>query len=219
MDRIEKFQAENGLKPDGDLGKDTFAKMKEVWKISLDEQLANYLGQTDHETGGFKGTGLENLNYSKEGLLSTFGKYFTANQAAEPHKAHVNQYARQPEKIANRVYANRMGNGDEASGDGWAKIGAGGLQLTGTRNYELFRKWMGLKKTPTKEEIAEKYYWEVGLFYFEVNNLWKLASKVDLDSITRLSKAINLGNPDHKKIPHGLEDRVEKTKKYSKFIK
>jgi putative chitinase len=211
-------EAENGLVPDGILGKNTFSKMKSVWKIKLNTQLANYLGQSDHETGGFQG-GLENLNYSKEGLLKIFGKYFTTNQAAEPHKAHVNQYARQPEKIANRVYANRMGNGDEASGDGWAHIGAGGLQLTGSRNYELFRKWMGLKEVPTKEEIAEKYYWEVGLFYFEVNNLWAIAAKTNLNSITRLSKAINRGNPDSKHAPHGLKERIERTQHYDKIIK
>jgi predicted chitinase len=76
----------------------------------------------------------------------------------------------------------------------------------------------GFEKTPTKEEIAEKYYWEVGLFYFETNNLWGIASKTDELSITRLSKAINRGNPDSN-APNGLKDRIERTQHYNRIIK
>jgi putative chitinase len=221
MDRIEKFQKENGLVSDGILGKNTFSKMKSVWKIKLNSQLANYLGQVDHETGGFKG-GLENLRYSVDRMLIVFKNDFDTNKdrtLSEEEKKKTLSLVGHPDKIANFVYANQNGNGNEASGDGWRYIGAGGLQLTGKRNYELFAKWMGLSKTPTKEEIVDKYYWEVGLFYFKTNNLWKIAEKTDLESITRLSKAINRGNPDSKYLPNGLQDRIERTQHYDKIIK
>lgn len=88
------------------------------------------------ETGGSFVPVVENLNYSAQGLLNTFGKYFTQATAA--------QYARQPQKIANHVYGNRMGNGGEASGDGWKYRGRGFCQITGHDNYAKFGKLLGI---------------------------------------------------------------------------
>jgi putative chitinase len=88
-----------------------------------DEQLAHILGQCHHESGGFTAD-VENLNYGAKGLMGIFKKYF-------PTEALAKAYERQPEKIANRVYASRMGNGDEKSGEGWKYRGRGALQLTG----------------------------------------------------------------------------------------
>lgn len=211
MSKISDFQKANGLVADGVLGKKTFAKMKDVWKIETDEQLANYLGQGSHESINFTAD-RENLNYSAKALMSTFKKYFKTLQSTVG-------YERNPQKIANKVYANRMGNGDENSGDGNKHKGAGMLQITGEVNYKAFSKWLGLDKVLTTDEIATKYFWETGLYYFEVNNLWKVASEVDDDSILNLSRAINVGNMDNDVIPNGLEDRIKKTNYYYNLIK
>jgi len=211
MSKIAEFQKANGLVADGILGKKTFSKMKEVWKIKSDEQLANFLGQFSIESANFT-KDKENLNYSKEGLKDYFLKYFPTEQDR------IN-YARQPQKIANKAYANRMGNGSESSGDGYKYRGSGGIQLTGANNYKEFSKWIGSKIVLTTEEIATKYFWETGLYYFTQNNLWNLASKVDDISITQLSKAINLGNKNSDKTPNHLKERIENTKKYYKQIK
>jgi len=210
MSKIADFQKQNGLVADGILGKNTFNKMKELWKIN-DEQLANFLGQTSIESANFT-KDKENTNYSEEGLKDFFLKYFPTPQDRL-------NYARQPKKIANRAYANRMGNGNEASGDGYTHRGAGSLQLTGSDNYRDFSKWVGSKIKLTTEEIASKYFWETGLYYFEKNKLWDLAKKVDEQSITKLSKAINLGNENSKKVPNHLKERIENTKKYYTLIK
>lgn len=211
MSKIAEFQKQHGLVADGILGKKTFTKMKEIWKISSDEKLANFLGQTSIETGDFS-RDKENLNYSKEGLEDHFAKYFKTEQE-------LINYARQPKSIANRIYANRMGNRDEKSGDGFLHRGSGAIQITGADNYRDFSKWVGSPVKLTTEEIATKYFWETGLYYFDKNKLWDLASKVDNDSITKLSKAINLGNKDSKKIPIHLKERIENTDKYYKLIK
>lgn len=211
MSKISEFQKENGLVADGILGKKTFSKMKEVWKIKSDEQLANFLGQFSIESANFT-KDKENTNYSAEGLKDYFLKYFPTEQDR------IN-YARKPEKIANRAYANRMGNGDESSGDGFRHRGVGGIQLTGANNYIDFSKWIGAKTKLTTDEIASKYFWETGLYYFEKNNLWNLALKVDDSTITKLSKAINLGNKNSDKIPNHLKERIEATKKYYNLIK
>lgn len=97
---------------------------------------AMFVAQIGHESGGFK-TLIENLNYSTDGLLKTFPKYFKDRASAE-------KYARKPEMIANKVYASRMGNGDEASGDGWKYRGKGAIQITGHDNHQLFAESEGI---------------------------------------------------------------------------
>jgi len=202
MRKIIEFQKDNLLKPDGVIGKKTLLSIKEKLKIQTNEELANFMGQVAHETGGFSAD-VENLNYSVKGLLTTFKKYF--------NKTNVDAYAKNPKKIANKVYSNRMGNGDEASNEGWLHRGVGALQLTGKINYVAFSKWLGLDNTLTTEEIAKDYFWETAIFYFNNNKLWSVAKKVDVVSITKLSKAINLGNQNSKVTPNGLDDRIKKT--------
>jgi putative chitinase len=109
---------------------DSLATACERFEISEPQQIAMFLAQAAHESGKFKATS-ENLNYSKEGLHGTWPKRFPTVADAEP-------YHRQPEKIANKVYADRMGNGDEASGDGFKYRGRGFIQLTGKSNYQSF---------------------------------------------------------------------------------
>lgn len=153
-------------------------------------RLAGFLSQTAHESGGFNLI-KENLNYSSDGLRKTFGKYFTDDTIAK-------QYARQPEKIANRVYANRMKNGPEESGDGFKFRGRGLIQLTGRENYTKFSEAleMSLDDTVTYLETPAGAVSSAGWFWD--NN--KLNSYCDQGDFVRLTKRINGGTI-------GLEDR------------
>lgn len=210
MSKIIEFQKENGLTPDGVIGKKTLMKIKEKLNIATIEEVAHFMGQVAHETGNFMAE-VENLNYSADGLLKIFKKYFTAEQAKK--------YAKKPIMIGSRVYANRMGNGDETSQEGYVFRGRGALQLTGKDNFKLFSKYVGEDCVDNPELVSEKYYFESAKFFFDNNKLWKLAKTVDDDSITKLSKAINLGNPNSKGTPHGLEDRITKTNNFYKILK
>jgi putative chitinase len=169
------------------------------------ERAAHFFAQTAHETGGFKAFS-ENLNYSADGLQKIFGKYFPGLLEES--------YAKKPEKIANRVYADRMGNGAEASGDGWKYRGRGALQLTGKANYKAFSDYL---KNPLIMEqpdlVAGELAFESAMFFFEKNKLWDICDKgVTKETILALTKRINGGT-------HGLADREEKTFKYYGFLK
>lgn len=152
-------------------------------------RLAGFLAQTAHESGGFNLI-KENLNYSSDGLRKIFGKYFTEDLAK--------QYARQPEKIANRVYANRMKNGPEESGDGFKFRGRGLIQLTGRDNYTKFAEALEMNiddtvaylETPAGSVASAGWFWD--------NN--KLNNYCDRDDFIGLTKRINGGT-------NGLEDR------------
>ena len=203
MSKIAEFQAAHGLGADGILGKASFAKMKELWKVT-DEQLAHILGQCHHESAGFTADS-ENLNYGAKGLLGIFKKYF-------PTEALAKDYERQPEKIANKVYASRMGNGDEKSGDGYKFRGRGALQLTGKDNYKAFSDFIKEDCVANPDLVKGKYFLESALFFFNKNGLLPLCSTVTTDSITKVSKRVNGGTI-------GLEDRIAQTNKFYKQIK
>ena len=129
-----------------------------------------FFAQVAHETGMFK-TFSENLNYSAKGLRRIFGKYFPDDEIAE-------EYARQPERIANRVYANRMGNGSPETGDGWNFRGRGALQLTGRNNYTDFSQVLNDPEVLTDPSIvAEKYSFTSAVFFFDKNNLWGICEE------------------------------------------
>lgn len=217
MNYLKKFQKRHNLSPDGVLGKKTMSRMMEVFKLNK-EEAAHFLGQITHETDNFQ-YGEENLNYSEQGLLTTFRKYFTTDTNKEPHKKLASEYARKPEKIANWVYANRMGNGDEESGDGWKYSGKGAIQLTGRNNYERFgQKIKNLCVLDHPEIVVEEYYFESAIYFFNENNIWIFCQEVNYDNILKVSKAINLGNPDSTATPNGLQDRVNKTNHYYSII-
>jgi len=201
---LKSLQEKIGVAADGAFGPGTMKKAMEFYKLSP-IRAAHFFAQTSHETGGFKAFS-ENLNYSAQGLQGIFGKYFPGNLEES--------YARNPEKIANRVYASRMGNGDEASGDGWKFRGRGALQLTGKANYEAFAKFLNNNEVLTDPDtVATKYAFESAMFFFERNKLWAICDKgINDASILELTKRINGGT-------HGLEDRKTKTYKYYEYVK
>jgi putative chitinase len=212
MSKILEFQAANGLTADGILGKASFAKMKELWKVT-DEQLAHILGQCHHESAGFKADS-ENLNYSAQGLAGTFPNRYAVDPKAKVKvpNALALKLSRKPEAIANNVYSSRMGNGDEKSGDGWKFRGRGALQLTGKDNYRAFTTFIKEDCIANPDLVKNKYFFESALFFFNKNGLLPLATTVTTDSITKISKRVNGGT-------HGLEDRIVQTNKFYKQIK
>jgi len=164
-------------------------------KFGIDNplKLSHFLSQCAHESGNFKFV-RENLNYSADGLRKIFPKYFPTIEAA-------NKYARQPEKIANKVYANRMGNGDEASGDGWKYKGAGYIQLTGKDNYAAFDKFVDDDIMANPDLVATKYPLTSAAFFFHKNKLWDICDKGHGDDVVlAVTKRVNGGT-------HGLAER------------
>lgn len=140
-------------------------------------RLAHFFAQVLHESGCMR-FDMENLNYSSEALLRVFGKYF-------PTRKEADAYARQPEKIANRVYANRMGNREESSGDGWKYRGRGLIQLTGRTNYRAFAEWIGDGTVLDQpDRVSSEYAVESAIFFWDKNNLNRLADKDDVVGLT-----------------------------------
>lgn len=201
---LKNLQERVGVSADGAFGPGTLKAAMTFFKMTP-VRAAHFFAQTSHETGGFK-LFAENLNYSSQGLQGTFGKYFPGTLEES--------YARQPEKIASRVYADRMGNGNEASKDGWKFRGRGALQLTGKSNYEAFAKYLGKPEIMTNPDlVATTYAFESAMFFFDKNNLWSICDKgVTNDTILALTKRINGGT-------NGLADRQEKTIKYYGYLK
>jgi len=201
---LKSLQERAGVAADGAFGPGTMKAGMALLKLTP-IRAAHFFAQTSHETGGFKAFS-ENLNYSAQGLQGIFGKYFPGTLEES--------YARQPEKIANRVYADRMGNGNEASGDGWKYRGRGALQLTGKANYKAFADYLGKPEImETPDLVATTYAFESAMFFFDKNKLWSICDQgVNDASILALTKRINGGT-------HGLDDRMAKTKKYYEYVK
>lgn len=142
------------------------------------QRLAHFFAQILHESGCLR-YDMENLNYSADGLLKTFPKYFKTREQAEA-------YARQPEKIANRVYANRMGNGNEARGDGWKYRGRGLIQLTGKSTYTAFATWIGdLRVIDNPDLVSTDYAVHSAVYFWDDRKLNRLADADDVVGVTR----------------------------------
>jgi putative chitinase len=201
---LKNLQAKIGVTADGAFGPGTLKAAMVYYKLTP-VRAAHFFAQTGHETGEFK-LFSENLNYSADGLKKTFGKYFpgTINES----------YAKQPEKIANRVYGNRMGNGDETSGDGYKFRGRGALQLTGKNNYLAFSHYLNKPEIMTNPDlVATEYAFESAMFFFDLNKLWTICDQgVNDTSITTLTKRINGGI-------NGLDHRKALTLKYYEYVK
>jgi putative chitinase len=179
---------------------DTAAK----FQINTPLRLAHFLAQCGHESGGFRVT-QENLNYSAKGLAGIFKKYFPTEAAATP-------YARQPQKIANKVYANRMANGSEASGDGYKFRGRGYIQLTGRDNYTQFGKAIGEDIANNPDAVSSNYALLSAAWFWSKNGLNKLADGGATDAVvTSITKRVNGGTI-------GLADRIKHFNEYYKLL-
>jgi putative chitinase len=202
---LKSLQEKIGVTADGAFGPGTLRAAMKFYKFTP-ARAAHFFAQTAHESGDFKAFS-ENLNYGAKGLLGIFKKYF-------PTEAKAAEYERKPEKIANLVYANRMGNGDEASGDGYKFRGRGALQLTGKDNYKAFADYMKQPEIMDNPDlVATKYSFESAIFFFDKNKLWSICDQgINDAAILALTKRINGGT-------HGLEDRKQKTYKYYEYVK
>ena len=167
-------------------------------------RLSHFLGHCAHESGNFKFKS-ENLNYSTKGLIATFPKYFKQSGLAEA-------YARNPERIASRVYADRMGNGAEGTADGWKFRGRGYIQLTGKSNYVAFDKFVNENIILEPELVAKKYPLLSAAWFFHRNKLNIISDKgLNEKVILELTKRINGGT-------NGLQDRIKYTTNFGKIL-
>ena len=241
--KVKEWQSANGLTADGIVGDGTWSKMfgstqvikedvvipsggslnieklkghipdaviaqipdtAKKFNITNNLRLAHFLAQCGHESGGFKAVS-ENLNYSADGLKKIFGKYFPGN---------LNEsYAKPPEKIASRVYGGRMGNGDEASKEGYKFRGRGFIQLTGKANYTNFTKFIGEDCISNPDLVSTKYPLASAAFFFDSNKLWSICDKGSDDAtVTAVTKRVNGGII-------GLTDRIKHFKEYYNLLK
>jgi putative chitinase len=169
------------------------------FELNTPLRLAHFLAQCGHESGGFKLV-QENLNYSAQGLQGVFGKYFPGNLEES--------YARQPQKIASRVYANRMGNGDESSQEGWKFRGRGYIQLTGKDNYKAFSTAINEDCVDNPDLVATKYPLASAAWFFHKNGIHKIADGGATDAVvTSVTKRVNGG-------VNGLSERIKEFKSF-----
>ena len=167
------------------------------WGVGIDnpKERAHFLAQCSHESGGFRAK-VENLNYSASGLLNTFSKYFKTKTLAD-------SYARQPEKIASKVYADRMGNGSESTKEGYSYRGRGYIQLTGKSNYTKMDGVVKAGLVGNPSLVETKYAGDSACYFWTANNLKQYVTSDDDESVKKLTKRINGGQ-------NGLADRKKK---------
>jgi len=238
---VKEWQTKNGLAADGIVGDGTWGKMfptvikedivilssgglkldklkghipesviaqipdtAKKFNITNPLRLAHFLAQCGHESGGFKLV-QENLNYSADGLKKIFPKYFPGNLSES--------YARNPEKIASKVYGGRMGNGVESTKEGFKFRGRGFIQLTGKQNYTAFAKFIGEDTVSNPDLVATKYPLASAAFFFDSNKLWSICDKgADDATVTAVTKRVNGGTI-------GLPDRIKHFKEYYNLLK
>ena len=197
------FQKSLGVSPDGIIGRDTAKAFMQKYGWSS-EQTAHFFGQIAEETGNFT-VFEENLNYSNSRLVQIFGKYFST-------LASTVGYAGNPVKIANKVYANRMGNGPETSGDGWKYRGRGAIQLTGRDNYRMFSQASG-KDLVENPDLVESLAFDAAKWFFDTSGCTTLAKQGVNDSIIKqITRKVNGGYVN-------LEERGKYTHKYYNLLK
>lgn len=176
----------------------------EKFEINTPLRLCHFLAQCSHESGNFKAV-TENLNYSAKALMSTWPKRFPSIIAE--------QYARKPEKIANRAYADRMENGPEGSGDGWKYRGRGYIQLTGKTNYKAFDKVVEENILENPDLVATKYPLLSAAWFWNSRALNAEADKGSTDSVvTAITKKVNGGTI-------GLADRIKHFNEYHALLR
>ena len=197
---MKNLQTKIGVGADGAFGPNTARAIAKYFDLSP-EKAAHLLGQAHHESGGFKRT-REGLHYSTpERIQAVWPSRFPTVESAMP-------YARNPSGLANKVYADRMGNGNQASCEGSLYCGRGFLQLTGKSNYSNFATDMRIPEILTDPDlVAKTYAIETAIWFFKTNGLFKIAVEgVDEETIRKITKRVNGGY-------HGLEVRIEQTNK------
>jgi putative chitinase len=173
--------------------------------ITTNLRLAHFLAQCALESANFTAV-VENLNYSAQRLVQVFPKYFK--------NVDVDDYARNPQKIGSRVYADRMGNGDEASGDGFTYRGRGYIQLTGKNNYQSFTDHIGEDCVANPDLVATKYPLASAGFFFNSNNIWAICDQGASDAIvSKVSTRVNGANP-----ANGLAERIQNFQKFNQAL-
>jgi putative chitinase len=239
--KVKEWQLANGLTADGVVGDGTWSKMfggevikedvviptggvfkleklkghipdaviaqipdtAKKFNITTPLRLAHFLAQCGHESGNFKAVS-ENLNYSADGLKKIFPKYFPGNLSES--------YAKNPEKIASKVYGSRMGNGDESTKEGYKFRGRGYIQLTGKSNYTNFAKFIGEDTVANPDLVSTKYPLASAAFFFDSNKLWSICDKgADVETVTAVTKRVNGGIL-------GLQDRVSHFNEFYKLL-
>lgn len=189
---LDKFSACVGKPPYADHWFEALCQILPDYDINTVPRVAAFLAQTAHESGGYKAI-KENLNYRAESLMRVWPRYFPTIEVAR-------QYAQQPERIANRAYANRMGNGPEESGDGWKFCGRGLIQLTGKDNYTRYAQSLEIGLDEASEHLTTfEGCVQSACWFWEANNLNQWADKGDMLTLT---KKINGGTL-------GLDDRIK----------
>lgn len=206
-DVLARFQAKIGAAPDGQFGPATLRAARDYFRLTS-YQAAHFFAQCYHETGGFTRFE-ENLNYtSAERIAAVWPSRFPTPASAEP-------YVRQPEKLANAVYANRMGNGDAASGDGWRYRGRGALHLTGRDNYRRFAGSASAyaRALDIPELVASEFAFESAAHFFDTNRVWKIAADGVRDEVIQaVTSKVNGG-------AIGLAERAQLTKRFFSWMR
>jgi putative chitinase len=180
-------------------------EVMEKFQINTPLRLCHFLSQCGHESGNFKAVN-ENLNYGAKGLRGVFPKYF-------PTDALATEYERKPEKIANKIYGGRMGNGPEASGEGYKFRGRGYIQLTGKDNYAAFDKSVTDNILENPDLVATKYPLLSAAWFWNSRALNALADKGATDAdVTAITKKVNGGTI-------GLDDRIKHFKEFYALLK
>jgi putative chitinase len=200
-DAMKALQAKVGAKPDGSFGPNTARAIAKHYELSP-ARAAHLLGQASHESAGFRLV-RENLNYTSETMMRVWPSRFRTLEEAQP-------FARNPKGLADKVYSNRMGNGE---GEGHIWIGRGFLQLTGKDNYKAFAADMRVPEIMQDPSLVEtEYAFETALWFFEKNNLFAIADEgVSDDTIKRISKRVNGAYI-------GLDHRSEETYKVFSWL-
>jgi putative chitinase len=196
--KLEKLK---GQIPDAVISE--IAMIADKFGIITNLRLCHFLAQCSTESGNFKAVS-ENLNYSKDGLLKIFPKYFPGVLAES--------YAHQPEKIASRVYGSRLGNGDETTKEGWKFRGRGYIQLTGKQNYQVFSGFIGEDCVTNPDLVATKYPLGSAAFFFNNTSLWNVCDEgASEEVVTKVSKRVNGGY-------NGLDHRKHEFKRFEKLL-
>ncbi len=188
----QKFNAIIGKNPHADHWFEALCQILPDYDINTIPRVAAFLAQTAHESGGYRAI-KENLNYKAESLMRVWPRYFPSLDIAK-------QYAHKQEAIANRAYANRMGNGPEESGDGWKFCGRGLIQLTGKDNYSRYAESLEISLDEASEHLTTfEGCVQSAAWFWEANNLNQYADNGDILTMTKRINGGTLGLADRQK--------------------